>query len=123
MHWLSRFHAGERAQLLTLPVRSRSAIPYASGVAWPRFRKAARAKDPSVSVGDPRLEGWETVSTFEEEATALAWRDRLRELGVDASCVADHPLDQFGRGDIYLVVPPEQWSHATEVLENLDDYA
>lgn len=26
------------------------------------------------------------------------------------------------RGDIYLVVPPEQWSHATEIFENLDDY-
>jgi len=88
---------------------------------WPRFRKPARAKDPPVSIGDPRLEGWETVSTFEEQATALAWRDRLRELGVDASCVADHPLDRFGRGDIYLVVPPEQWSRATEIFENLDD--
>ena len=41
--------------------------------------------------------------------------------GVDASCVADHPLDRFGRGDIYLVVPPEQWSRATEIFENLDD--
>jgi hypothetical protein len=91
-------------------------------VPWPRFRKPARTKDPPVSVGDPRLEGWETVSTFEEQATALAWRDRLRELGVDASCVADHPLDRFGRGDIYLVVPPEQWSHATEIFENLDDH-
>jgi hypothetical protein len=25
-----------------------------------RFRKAAQAKDPAVSIGDPRLEGWET---------------------------------------------------------------
>jgi hypothetical protein len=88
----------------------------------PRFRKPATAKDPAVSIGDPRLADWETVSTFEEQATALAWRDRLRELGVDASCVADHPLDRFGRGDIYLVVPPAQWSHATEIVENLDDY-
>ena len=88
---------------------------------WPRFRKPGRATDPAVSIGDPRLEGWEPVSTFGEEATALAWRDRLRELGVDASCVADHPPDRFGRGDIYLVVPPEQWSHATEIVENLDD--
>jgi hypothetical protein len=87
----------------------------------PRFRKPATAKDPPVSIGDPRLADWETVSTFEEQATALAWRDRLRELGVDASCVADHPLDRFGRGDIYLVVPPQQWSRATEILDNLDD--
>ena len=89
---------------------------------WPRFRKPARTNDPAVTIGDPRVEGWETVSTFEEQATALAWRDRLRELGVDAACVADHPLDRFGRGDIYLVVPPEQSSHATEIVENLDDY-
>jgi hypothetical protein len=97
--------------------------PYASDVPWPRFGKPARPKDPAISIGDPRLEGWETVSTFEEQASALAWRDRLRELGIDASCVADHPLDRFGRGDIYLVVPPEQWSRATEIVENLDDYA
>lgn len=87
----------------------------------PRFRKTARTKDPVVSIGNPRLEGWETVSTFEEQATAVAWRDRLRELGVDASCVADQPLDRFGRGDIFLVVPPEQWSRANEIVENLDD--
>jgi hypothetical protein len=90
-------------------------------VPWARFRKPARTKDPPVSIGDSRLEGWEAVSTFGEQTTALAWRDRLRELGVDASCVADHPLDSFGRGDIYLVVPPEQWSHATEIVENLAD--
>jgi hypothetical protein len=90
-------------------------------VRFPRFRKLPAAKDPVVSIDDPRLEGWETVSTFEEQATALAWRDRLRELGVDAACVADRPLDRLGRGDIYLVVPPEQWSQANEVVENLDD--
>ena len=57
---------------------------------------------------------------FEEEKAAVAWRDQLRGLGVDASCVADYPLDRFGRGDIYLVVPPEQWSRANEIVENLD---
>jgi hypothetical protein len=74
-----------------------------------------------VAIGDPRLEGWETVSTFEDQATAVAWRDRLRELGLDAACVADHSPDRFGRGDIYLVVPPDQWSRANEAVENLDD--
>jgi hypothetical protein len=73
-----------------------------------------------VSIGDPRLEGWETVSTFEDQTTALTWRDQLRALEIDASCMADHPLDRFGRGDIYLVVPPHQWSRATEILDNLD---
>ncbi len=73
-----------------------------------------------MSVGDPRLEGWETVSVFEEQKTALAWRDQLRSMGVDASCIADHPLDRFGRGDIYLVVPPDQWSHANTIVDSIE---
>ncbi len=73
-----------------------------------------------MTIADPRFEDWETVSQFEDRDTALAWRDQLRQLGVAAGCVADHPLDQFGRGEIYLVVPPGQWSQATEILENLE---
>ena len=86
----------------------------------PRFLKARVAKEENVSIGDPRFEGWETVSVFEDERTALAWRDQLRAMGVDACCIADHPLDRFGRGDIYLAVPPDQWSRANEIVENLD---
>ena len=93
---------------------------YPPEVPWPRFRKPAPKEDPDVSVDDPRLDGWETVSTFEDRPTAVAWRDRLRELGVAASCVADRPLDRFGRGDVYLVVPPDQWSRANEIVENLE---
>ena len=78
------------------------------------------AKDPPVAIGDPRLDGWETVSTFEDQVTAVAWRDELRALGVDAACAADHPLDRRGRGDIYLVVEPSQYSRAIEILENID---
>jgi hypothetical protein len=63
--------------------------------------------------------GLGTVSTFEEQTTALAWRDQLRGMGLDASYTADHPLDRFGRGDIYLVVPRQQWSRANEIIENL----
>jgi hypothetical protein len=77
-------------------------------------------KEPAVAIGDPRFDGWETVGTFEDQSTAVAWRDQLRGLGVDASCVADHPLDRHGRGDVYLVVAPGQWSRANEILENLD---
>jgi hypothetical protein len=86
-----------------------------------RIFRGRAAKEPAVSVGDPRLDGWETVTELEDEKTALAWRDHLRAVGVDAACVADHPPDRFGRGDIYLVVPPEQWSRATEIVENLID--
>lgn len=79
-----------------------------------------RGREPAVVIGDPRFEDWETVNTFEDRDTAVAWRDQLRGLGLDAACVADHPLDARGRGDIYLVVPPEQWSRANEVVENLE---
>ncbi len=85
-----------------------------------RWRKLGVTREPEISIDDPRLAGWETVSMFEEQSTALAWRDQLRDLGVDASCVADHPPDRFGRGEVYLVVPPEQWSRANEIVENLD---
>jgi hypothetical protein len=87
-------------------------------IRWFSRRRAQR--DAAVSIADPRLEGWETVSTFEDRTTAVAWRDELRDMGVDAKCAADHPLDRFGRGDIYLVVPPEQWSRANEIIDNLD---
>jgi hypothetical protein len=86
-----------------------------------RFLRRRVAQEQAVTIGDPRLDGWETVSTFEDQQTAVAWRDQLRALGVDAACIADHPLDRFGRGDIYLVVSPDQWSRATEIIENLDD--
>jgi hypothetical protein len=86
----------------------------------PRFLKGRVAKEEAVLVGDPRVEGWESVSTFADRKTAVAWRDQLRSMGVHASCVADHPLDRFGRGDIYLMVPPEQWSRASEIVDNLE---
>jgi len=85
-----------------------------------RRRSGGAGKEPPVVIDDPRFEAWETVSTFEDQSTALAWRDQLRALGVDAACVADHPLDGRGRGDIFLVVAPGQWSRANEILENLD---
>ena len=85
-----------------------------------RLFRSRIAKEPAVSLGDPRFADWETVSALEDEKTAVAWRDHLRSAGVDAACVTDHPLDRFGRGDIYLVVPLEQWSWATEIVENLD---
>jgi hypothetical protein len=87
----------------------------------PRFLRPRATKNEQVAIGDPRFESWETVSTFEDQETALAWRDHLRAMGLDANCVGDHSLDRFGRGEIYLVVPPGQWSRANEVLENLDD--
>jgi hypothetical protein len=85
-----------------------------------RFFKPRAAREPTVSIGDSRLADWQTVTTLGDQETAVAWRDHLRSAGVDAACVADQPLDRFGRGDIYLVVPPEQWSRANEIVENLE---
>jgi hypothetical protein len=86
----------------------------------PRFLNSRVAKEQPVLVSDPRVEGWESVSTFEDQKTAVAWRDHLRSVGVEACCVADHPLDRFGRGDIFLMVPPEHWSRASEIVDNLE---
>lgn len=86
----------------------------------PRFLRSRKVREPAVSIGDPRLDDWETVATFEDTRTAVAWRDQLRAMGVDASCTADHEPDRFGRGDVYLVVPPGQWSRATEIVDNID---
>jgi hypothetical protein len=85
-----------------------------------RFLKGRVAKEEAVAIGDPRVEGLESVSNFEDERTAVAWRDHLRAMGIDATCAADHPLDRFGRGDIYLMVPPDQWSRASEIIDNLE---
>jgi hypothetical protein len=82
--------------------------------------KNRTTREPDIAIGDPRLDAWETVATLEDEKTAVAWRDHLRSAGVDAACVADHPTDRFGRGEIYLVVPPDRWSQANEIVENLD---
>jgi hypothetical protein len=101
--------------------RPRTLVVVATLVTMRPFRLfGGAAKDPAVAIGDPRFDGWETVGTFEDQSTAVAWRDQLRALGVDAGCVADHPLDRHGRGDIYLVVPSDQWSRANEIVENLD---
>jgi hypothetical protein len=86
----------------------------------PRFLTARSVKEEAVLVSDPRIDGWESVTQFEDRNSAVAWRDQLRAMGVDACCTADHPLDRLGRGDIYLVVPPGQWSRANEILENLE---
>ncbi len=86
----------------------------------PRFLRGRGAREEAILIGDPRIDGWESVESFADRNTAVAWRDQLRAMGVDACCTADHPLDRFGRGDIYLVVPPDQWSRATEIVDNLE---
>ncbi len=93
---------------------------YAPCVPFPRFLKGRSGGEAAVLVGDPRVDDWESVAHFEDRETALAWRDQLRSMGVDACCASDDPLDRFGRGEIDLVVPPGQWSRANEIIDNLD---
>jgi hypothetical protein len=60
------------------------------------------------------------LSRSETLDTALAFRDRLRELGLDAELTTDHPLGQFSRGDIALRVPGDQYGDATVALDGLE---
>ena len=84
-----------------------------------RLRK--RAREPKIHIGDPRFETWETVRSFEDLESALAWRQHLDEAGVECAVTSDWPLDRFGRGDIVLQVPPDSWSDAEEILSAFDD--
>lgn len=70
-----------------------------------------------LQVGDPRFDDWEVVRDFEELETARAWRQTLGEHGMEAVLTSDWPLDEFGRGDIALRVPPDRWSEAEELLD------
>ncbi len=74
----------------------------------------------TVAIGDPRFDDWEVVRDFEDVEGARAWRAHLAEAGFDAVLTADWELDRFGRGDIALRVPGDQWSDADALLDNLD---
>ena len=43
-----------------------------------------------------------------------------RDSGIEAVLTSDWPLDEWGRGDIALRVPPGDWSGATEALDEPD---
>ena len=58
---------------------------------------------------------------FEDLATARAFRQQVADAGIEAVLTADWELDQFGRGDIALRVPPGAWSDAEEFLSGLED--
>ena len=71
-------------------------------------------------IDDPRIDGWDVVREFEDVATARAWRQQLADQGIEAVITADHEPDRFGRGDVYLQVPPGKWSEAEEFLSGLE---
>ena len=69
-----------------------------------------------LHVGDASYDDWEVVRDFDELEAARAWRQQLTDQGVEAVLTADHPLNEWGRGDIALRVPPGKWSEAEELL-------
>jgi hypothetical protein len=73
-----------------------------------------------VHVGEPRFDDWAVVRDFEDVRTAKAWREQLDSAGFEVALTADWPLDRFGRGDIALRVPGEQWSEAEVLLSDFE---
>ena len=84
-------------------------------------RRRRPERSDQLHIGDPRFDGWETVREFTDAETARAWHQHLNDAGIPAAITADHELDRFGRGDVYLQVPPESWSEAEELLSGLTD--
>ncbi|MBK8294584.1 MAG: hypothetical protein IPK93_07345 [Solirubrobacterales bacterium] len=88
-----------------------------------RFRqKVASIGDGSdrIHIGDPRFDEWDVVEQFSDLQTALAWRDVVRDHGIEAELTSDWELDRYNRGDINLQVPPGCWSDAEELVTGLD---
>ena len=84
-------------------------------------RLRRRAREPRVHVGDPCFDAWDVVRDFDDLESALAWRQHLQEAGIECALTSDWPLDQFGRGDLALRVPPGRWSDAEDALGAYDD--
>ncbi len=69
-------------------------------------------------VGDAAYDDWDIVADYGELETARAFRQALSDRGFEAVLTADWPLDQFGRGDIALRVPPGRGIEAEELLDS-----
>ena len=72
--------------------------------------------EAELIVGDSRYDDWDVARSFAELETARAFRQRLAEEGVEGVLTSDHPLDEWGRGDIALRVPPGSGPEAQEKL-------
>ncbi len=71
-----------------------------------------------LRVGDAAYDEWDVVQDFGELETARAFRQTLTENGFETALTADWPLDEFGRGDIALRVPPGRGLDAEELLDS-----
>jgi hypothetical protein len=70
-----------------------------------------------LHIGDAAYDDWDVVRDFDELETARAWRQQLTDAGIEAVITSDHQLNEYGRGDIALRVPPGRWSEANDLLE------
>jgi hypothetical protein len=70
-----------------------------------------------LRIGDAAYDDWDVVQDFAELETARAFRQALAERGVEAVLTSDWPLDEWGRGDIALRVPPGRGIEAEEMLD------
>jgi hypothetical protein len=70
-----------------------------------------------LRVGDARLDDWEVVKDFDDLETARAFHQALTDAGIQAEITSDYEVNQYGRGDISLRVPPGKWSEANELLD------
>ncbi len=85
-------------------------------------RRPRRPREGELHIGDPRFDRWETVGeSYEDLPTAQAFAARLTELGIPNALTSDRALDRFGRGDVWLCVPPERYGDAEVALDGLDD--
>lgn len=74
--------------------------------------------EAELHVGDPRFDDWSVLRDFSDLETARAWRQTLTEGEVESVLTADHPLDEFGRGDVALRVRRESWADAQALFED-----
>jgi hypothetical protein len=71
-----------------------------------------------LHVGDASYDDWDVVADYPELETARAFHQALTDQGVNAVLTSDWPLDEWGRGDIALRVPPGQGLEAEELLDS-----
>jgi hypothetical protein len=69
-------------------------------------------------VGDAAYDDWDVVRDFGELETARAFRQALTDQGAEAVLTTDWPLDEWGRGDIALRVPPGRGGEAEDLLDS-----
>ena len=70
-----------------------------------------------LHIGDAGYDDWDVVADYPELETARAFCQALTDQGHRAVLTADWPLDEFGRGDIALRVPPGEGPDAGELLD------